>query len=111
MNGMTMAPRKVSLYLVGVGGIWARVTHQSGELLLQPVVRAVSQAIDDAGRQQDPHDDHDGDQGEHHELGGVLPRCLVRQKLDSASLQTGEGAVRGEYPAPEDSPFQRHPQV
>lgn len=108
VSGVDTALR-VSLYLVGVGGIWARVPRQSRELLLQPVVSAVSQAVDDAGRQQDPHDGHDGDQGKHHELGGVVPRCLVRQRLDSASLQTGEGA--GEYPAPEDRPFHTHPQV
>ena len=109
VSGMDTALRRVSLYLVGVGGVWAWVPHQSRELLLQPVVRAVSQAVGDAGRQQDPRDGHDGDQGEHHELGGVVRHCLVRQRLDAASLQTGEGA--GEYPAPEDRPFHTHPQV
>lgn len=90
-----MAPdRKVSGYLVGRGGIGAEVAPWSRQLLLESVVGVVPQAVADAGGQQDTHDGRDGDQGEHHELGGVLLVCLLRQKLEFAFLQDGrEGPV------------------
>lgn len=90
---METALEKGAGYLVGAGGIWAQAAPQSRELLLQPVVRAVSQAVDDAGCQEDPHDGHEGDQGEHDELGGVFGFCLVRQKPEFAFLQNRRGGA------------------
>lgn len=79
-------------YLVGGGGVRAG-GPQSREPLLQPVVRAVPQAVDGSGGQEDPHDGGHGDQREHRELRGVFLGCPMRQKLDFAFLQNRRGEL------------------
>lgn len=71
-------------YLVGSRAVRARGPPQ---LLLEPVVRAMTQAVDGPRGQEDAHDGRHGEEGEHRELGGVLGVPLLRPGLQLAPLQ------------------------
>lgn len=74
------------LYLVGCGGVRARVARQAPQLLPEPVVRVVAQAVDDPRGQQDAQDGSNGQQREHQELGRVLLLRGARWELELAFL-------------------------
>lgn len=75
-------------YLVGCGGVGARVARQAPELLPEPAVRVVAQAVDDPRGQQDAQDGSSGQQREHQELSRVLRLRLrgARGELELAFL-------------------------
>lgn len=89
MSGTHLNP-----YLVGGGGIRAGVLPEPRELLLQPGVGGVAQAVDDRRGQEDPNHGDDRDQGQHDERGRVLLLSSVRQNPEFAFLQNRrEGAL------------------
>lgn len=78
--------RSNTSYLIGGGSIAAGVRPQVGELLLELVVRAVAEAVDDGGGQQHAHDAQDGHHGQDQELGGLGLAVLGGDLVDLASL-------------------------
>lgn len=75
-----------SSYLVGGGSVAACVSAQVGELLLDLVVGAVTEAVDHGGGQQHADDAQDGHDGEDEELGGLRLAVLGGDLVDLTSL-------------------------
>lgn len=50
----------------------------------------MAEAIGEAGSQENAQDAGNGEEGEHDELGGVLPLLLMGQELELSSLQEVE---------------------
>lgn len=74
-------------YLVSSGRVGAGVSPQGRELLLQAVVGAVAEAVDDPRRRQDPGDAGEGQEGEQEEFRGLCLFPALRQRRDVAFLQ------------------------